>query len=120
MLQTRKGARSALGTFNSRVRHDVPLQPDFSFRGRTLRTFRRHMNNWRNEIEIPISTPIEYAIRNRVWAAAIKIYSVLDDIVLRVNPNPVAATRTAMTMLTSDKHCQYQYWLQATPKVVPM
>lgn len=39
---------------------------------------------------------------------------------VRVNPNPVAAISTAMTMLTSDKLCQYQYSLQATPSVVPM
>ena len=50
-----------------RVLLDVPLQPNFSFAGRTLRSFRRHMENWRSEIEIPISTPINIAKRNRVW-----------------------------------------------------
>ena len=59
------GASQVLGY---RVHNDVPLQPNFSFRGRTLRAFRRHMSNWRNEVDIPMSTPIEFAIRNRVWA----------------------------------------------------
>ena len=58
------GASNVLGF---RVHHDVPLQPNLTFRGRTLRTFRRHMSNWRNEIDLPIRTPIEFAIRNRIW-----------------------------------------------------
>ncbi|QEG22400.1 PcfJ domain-containing protein [Mariniblastus fucicola] len=51
-----------------RVHHDTPLQPELSLKGRTLRAFRRHMQNWRNEIEIPMHTPIKFAVRNRVWA----------------------------------------------------
>jgi len=58
------GASQVLGY---RVHNDVPLQPNFTFRGRTLRAFRRHMCNWRNEVDIPISTPIEFAMRNRIW-----------------------------------------------------
>lgn len=50
-----------------RVLLDVPLQPNFSFAGRTLKSFRRHMRNWEQEIEIPVSTPIHIARRNRVW-----------------------------------------------------
>jgi hypothetical protein len=50
-----------------RVLLDVPLQPNFSFSGRTLKSFRRHMRDWRNEIEVPVSTPIRIAKRNRVW-----------------------------------------------------
>ena len=30
-----------------------PLQPDFTFRGRTLRSFRNYMANWRNEVVLP-------------------------------------------------------------------
>lgn len=50
-----------------RVHHDVPLQPNFSFAGRTLKSLRRHMANWRREVDIPISTPVIFAMRNRVW-----------------------------------------------------
>lgn len=63
--QKYQGASHVLGY---RVHDDVPLQPEFSFKGRTLRSIRRHMQNWRNELDIPISTPVEFAIRNRVWA----------------------------------------------------
>ncbi len=32
---------------------EQPLQPDFSMRGRSLRTLRRHMANWKIELPIP-------------------------------------------------------------------
>ncbi len=51
-----------------RVHDDLPLQPDFTFRGRTLRALRHHMQNWQNEVDIPMSTPIEIAKKNRVWS----------------------------------------------------
>ncbi len=70
------GASEVLGY---RVHDNVPLQPEFSFRGRTLRAFRRHMRNWRTEIDIPISTPIEIAMRNRVWSpSGIQQFSISD------------------------------------------
>lgn len=61
------GASRVLGY---RVHDEAPLQPEFSFRGRTLRSFRRHMRNWQSEVDIPISTPVEFSMRNRVWSPA--------------------------------------------------
>ena len=51
-----------------RVHNDAPLQADFSLAGRTLGSLRRHMRNWRREIEIPTSAPsFRFSTRNRVW-----------------------------------------------------
>ena len=117
------GASRVLGF---RVHDDDPLQPDFTFRGRTLRTFRRHMRNWHNEIEIPISTPIEFAMRNLVWApsgyepfsianghAIWKLVEILDSVGLRIEGGKmqhcvagyVGACRSGRSSIWSLRRC---------------
>lgn len=42
--------RPAQITLGARTNSASPLQPDLSFDGRTLRSFRRHMRNWRTDL----------------------------------------------------------------------
>lgn len=50
-----------------RTLSDEPLQDDFTLRGRTLRSLRNHMENWRNEVNLP---PRHIPKVPTSWAAA--------------------------------------------------
>jgi len=39
--------------------HQLPLQPNFTLKRRTLRWFRRHYVNWRNEVEMPVDQTMQ-------------------------------------------------------------
>ncbi len=41
-----------------RVHNDVPLQPNFSLDGRSIRWLRRRMANWKNEVELPARSAV--------------------------------------------------------------
>ena len=45
----------------------LPLQPEFSLHRRSLRWFRRHQANWRNEVQLPTDDQTMRRLRQGAW-----------------------------------------------------